>query len=303
MKLKQILMETDNISRKLTSEESLKLKTILLEMYKDILSICNEIGVTCMLSGGSCLGAVRHKGFIPWDDDMDLMMLRDDYEKLLSVLHEKYSEKYTLVAPRYNVKNCHSFCKIEKRNTSIITSVDALDSSHGIGIDLFPIESVPQNSLLRFFHGLHVNALLFISSCTQQVQHPSHMTEILKKTSVGRRKLFIRNVIGNIFSFKKSVYWYERTNIVMSKYHKSNLKSIPSGRGHYFGEMHNSNIFSSFKEVLFENIPSYIPAGYDLYLKKLYGNYLEIPPEEKRESHFIIQIDFGDFFEPKEETK
>ena len=169
MKLKSILLKTDILSRELTEDESKNLKSVLLEMYKDIFSVAEEIGVTCMLSGGSCLGAVRHKGFIPWDDDMDLMLLRPEYDRLLKALSEKRKEVYRLIAPGYSDNNCYAFCKVEKIGTSVKCIDNAIDSEHGIGIDIFPIESLPANKILRFLHGIHVNALLFICVCFHQM--------------------------------------------------------------------------------------------------------------------------------------
>ena len=120
------------------------------------------------------------------------------------------------------------------------------------------------------------------------------MIKILEKSKIGKRKAFIRTLLGKVFSFKSAAFWYERTEKVQSKRYKSNFASIPSGRGHYFGEMHDMTVFQTSVQVEFENLPAKIPTGYDSYLRKLYGDYMTLPPEEKRERHFILNIDFGD---------
>ena len=102
----------------------------------------------------------------------------------------------------------------------------------------------------------------------------------------------LRNLIGTIFSFKSSVWWFKHTNALMGKQYKSNIMSIPSGRGHYFGEMHEADVFSSAVSADFENCSALIPVGYDRYLKQLYGDYMQLPPPDKRERHFIIEIEF-----------
>ena len=78
------LAHKTNYLHEMTSSESSAMKRALLDIYRDVAKLCEKEGLTLMLSGGSCLGAIRHKGFIPWDDDLDVMMRRDDYEKFLS---------------------------------------------------------------------------------------------------------------------------------------------------------------------------------------------------------------------------
>lgn len=80
------LAHKTNYLHEMTSSESSAMKRALLDIYRDVAKLCEKEGLTLMLSGGSCLGAIRHKGFIPWDDDLDVMMRRDDYEKLIHLM-------------------------------------------------------------------------------------------------------------------------------------------------------------------------------------------------------------------------
>lgn len=89
------LAHKTNYLHEMTSSESSAMKRALLDIYRDVAKLCEKEGLTLMLSGGSCLGAVRHKGFIPWDDDLDVMMRRDDYERLIRLCKEgRLGDKY-----------------------------------------------------------------------------------------------------------------------------------------------------------------------------------------------------------------
>ncbi len=89
MRLTDLILKSKLTVREITPQESSKLKFVLLEIYSDILKVCKKNKLTCFLAGGSCLGAIRHNGFIPWDDDFDLLMLRQEYDKLPQLLENE----------------------------------------------------------------------------------------------------------------------------------------------------------------------------------------------------------------------
>ena len=293
MNLTQIMLESKLPLREITSDESARLKQTLLAMYRDILEVCNKNGLTCYLGGGSCLGAVRHDGFIPWDDDLDLNMFREEYIKLPELLEKDYPGKYRVVGPGFTSNNPYNFMKIEKSGTKLKTVFDDENDNPGIGIDVFPMESIPKNPLSNKIHGTILNGIFYIAICTKLFQKPSLADKVLASVKEGKKKLRLRKFVGFLFSWKSYTKWMLMGDRVASKSYDSEMMTIPSGRKHYFGEIQPRSVFFPPSKHFFEGIESNIPNNYDVYLSALYGDYMQLPPPEKREKHFIIEIDFG----------
>lgn len=296
MNLTELLLHSNLPIRELSEDESLKLKNTLLEMYKDISYICEKENLTVFLGGGSCLGAVRHKGFIPWDDDLDLNMLRADYDKFPAVLEKYFPDKYNLRGPGVSENYSLPFIKIEKKGTLLKTVYEFEDENPAIGIDLFPLENIPDNKFVRFIFGFRNNFVQYIGVCVKLYsRRECPVTKLLCSTKEGRKALNRRLLIGKLFSFKSYQEWYKNCDSLAQKYKNKKTKDLtcPTGRCHFFGEI------LSFKEILppaicnFEGISAKIYKNFDKYLSGLYGDYMQIPPLEKREKHFIVKIDFG----------
>lgn len=114
-----------SVLRELTDKERERLRKCLFSIYKDIALVCSKYGLCFMLGGGSVLGAVRHKGFIPWDDDIDLMMPREDYMKFISVFNKELGNKYDLFYPFSNEGKFQYFVQVSRKDT-ILTKVNEL---------------------------------------------------------------------------------------------------------------------------------------------------------------------------------
>ncbi|WP_147614934.1 LicD family protein [Treponema pectinovorum] len=297
MNLTGLLLKSNLPVRELSEEESKKLKMTLLEMFRDIKKACEEENLTVMLGGGTCLGAVRHKGFIPWDDDLDLNMLRCDYEKFPKALEKHFPNKYNLVGPEVSDNYSLPFIKIEKRGTVIKTVYEFEDENPAIGIDLFPIENIPDGKLPRLLHGFWNNFYQYVAVCVKLWKRRNcPVTKLLLSTSEGKKSLKIRFFIGRLFSFRTYQKWYEKCDEVAKKYKKKRTRcvTVPSGRCHYFGEIQELSDIIPPKECMFETENAFIYNNVEKYLLSLYGDYMQIPPIEKREKHFIVDINFGD---------
>ena len=138
------LMEVDQDMRN-------HLQDVLVEMMQDIHNVCIKREIGYALVGGSCLGAVRHQGFIPWDDDIDISMLREDWEKFRSCFDEELGEKYVMEAPQYGNKDCKTtWAKVYKKKT-VLQEIMDVDTPYeqGIFIDIFFYENVSNNKIIR----------------------------------------------------------------------------------------------------------------------------------------------------------
>ena len=292
--LNEIAHKTD-ILRQPTDAETRRLKETLLAMHSYIVDVCDKNGITVMLGGGSCLGAVRHKGYIPWDDDLDLMMPREDYEKLIELYNRGFIDgKYQFIYPNLYIDVKNTFLKVFLDNTTYLEIFDDNDSfTSGIFIDIFPIDYVPQNFFLRKCKSLLSDGLQFICTCTLYNQYPSKNLKLFYGQDKEANKRYrLRLLIGKLFSVfphRRWVYWFDKLN---KNSKPSNMMTVPTGRKHYLSETLPANVFTPTVECEFEGVKSYIPNGYHQYLSNLYGDYMKVPPENKRERHFIVDIHF-----------
>lgn len=293
--LKEQLNEIANNSslRKISSSELAALKRCILEMYIHVSKICERHHLTLMLTGGSCLGAVRHKGFIPWDDDLDLMMPREDYDKLLSLCERGVlGDEYVFTYPSKQHDSPVAFLKIYLKDSKIRDMNGSRKNyPEGVFIDIFPIEGTPENHFIRKCKGPVANLLrLFANMVDSSGKWSKEETAFYKQSKSLYVNMKCRQVIGkllSVFSHKRWICLYD--SFVKDK-RKSSFSSIPTGRKLYLGETLPSSVYFPPSNGMFEGISVKLPADTDAYLKNLYGNYMWIPPVEKRESHMITEL-------------
>ena len=285
-------VDSNDLLIEIDDELRYKLQNMLKEIFMDILAVCKKHDLKIFLVGGSALGAVRHHGFIPWDDDLDAGMVRDDYERFKMIFEKELSSKYILNAPNYHGKSKERFAKIMKKGTVIQELIDVGDLERcGVFLDIFILDNVPDNILFRKIKGNYCNFLEFIAGQVRLVECMDNDLKVMLKRT-GRTTYVIRMIVGKIFSFKNSHKWHDKIdNVVQYKNENTKYVTIATGRKHYFGEMLLRNELFPLKTNVFEG--EEVPVFYneDYYLSNLYGNYMSIPPVEKREKHFVKRIE------------
>ncbi|MDQ5984143.1 MAG: hypothetical protein RUMPE_01179 [Eubacteriales bacterium SKADARSKE-1] len=291
--------ELYNFTDKTLREVQLKGLEMLL-YFKDF---CDANNLLFYLCGGCCIGAIRHKGFIPWDDDIDIFMPRDDYERLAILWNEKAdTNKYSYCRPSEKVNYRNLFATINDNNTTFIKTQQAdLDINHGLVLDILPLDGYPNSKIKRniqFFW-----ALTYSIFCAQ-----------VAPTNHGK---FI-NVLGKAIlkTFKTQKVRYKIWNFAekQMKKHKisdcDNVTELCSGIT-YMKNKYPKNIFKEATHKEFEGYNVPIPIGFDEYLKIAFGNYLEMPPKEKQyPHHYVVFCDLNNSYKKykgkyyfKEETK
>lgn len=291
--------------RKLRPEESNALKRCVLDMYDAIANLCKKNGLMFFLGGGTCLGAIRHKGFIPWDDDLDLNMPRSDYDKLINLLENgALGDDYEFTYPSKVKDSPCLWLQIFRKDTRLIP-VDGERSKfpNGCYIDIFPLEGVPSNQIFRHLKGWISNILRLIANMVMDAETPT--SPALRNMCDSDKKLkymmVLRRSLGSVFSIvshKKWAWLFDcfARNPIISEY-----VGFPTGRNLFFKESHPIDVFFPLCEGVFEGRKVCLPAKADVYLKSLYGDYMIIPSEDKRESHFILDIKLPDKYFSQEE--
>ena len=298
---KELLNERANEGvalRQLSSEEAQGLKSVLLDIYKDLAKVCEEHGLVVMLCGGSCLGAVRHQGFIPWDDDLDMIMPRKDYEQLKKLLVEGVmGEQYEYLFPTKGHDSLCMFIKIYRKGTKCVEIGNEYTRfPKGISVDIFPLDGASSNPLYRKLVGVLANGLRLTSNMVYEASYPvSEATKSMQNMSgAGGWMMKTRKVLGKLLSIVPHQCWVNWFDALVSDERNDGLLAIPTGRKLYGGEIFPADVYLPPRKAMFEGVEVCIPNKVEEYLINLYGrNYMQLPPVEKRERHFIVEFDLN----------
>ena len=255
----------------LVTEKRKKIWAVELDIYLKFAEVCKQHNLTFWGDGGTLLGAIRHNGFIPWDDDIDVILPRKDYNKLMEIGTRVFDNPYFLQTPHTDPNYGYSFAKLRNSNTTCIPKVFAKTGfNHGIHIDIFPLDFINLDS----FEDDKRRITECIMKCSSFMKR--HSIELLNDRQLE--------------NYKK--YW---TNDPKSEYDKiQEIASNPNNEGSEYvanctvtSLKSNAQIWKAswFDKTImhqFETIEIPMPYKIDERLKAQYGNYMEFPPVEQR---------------------
>ena len=253
-----------------------EMKNRLLSIAEYIDGLCNENGLTLFMSGGTLLGAVRHKGFIPWDDDIDMYLSRPDYEKLIEIFKEQGNNgKYKLLSHELDENYLYPFAKLIDTDTVLIEAGGDAGVEMGLFLDIFPIDGLG-NSVKQ--------AKKHMKKCNKWIT--LNLSLLVKPWRKNRS--FIKNFAIACIKVIAKAYGANKIH----KKLKALVASLPYEESHYVGEfideigdkriMLKSEMYEDYELMDFENIKLKAPKNWDKFLRQFYGDYMQLPPEEKR---------------------
>lgn len=254
-----------------------ELQDKMLDILKYFISICEENEFHYWLAGGSCLGALRHQGFIPWDDDLDVYMPRADYEKMWKKLGNKVIDnQYVLCRTTEKHNYHHRVMQIVDLNTTFIHSRNKdEDIEHGVYIDIIPIDACPNNMFSRAAQ--FVNAILF-SVCNIQCKPEYNGGKLTKLMNIGTSVL-----LSVIRTPKARFSVWSKAEKRMTRYDWDGSKQIKCITSQ-FHELVTAFPKEWFGEriIQFEDTNVVIPSNAEAYCTAMYGDYMTLPPKEKQ---------------------
>ena len=255
-----------------------EIKKTSFDILLEFKNFCESNNITYFLSNGTLLGAVKYKGFIPWDDDIDVFVPRNDYDRLIQLY--KDNSKYRL----YSLERCSDFKYPFAKLCDISTLKEENNLNNGIklgiGIDIFPLDFWKDN----------------LADAKKQVSFIQRKIEGLNfsKMEFSSGKNFLRSILKRIFIFvAKNVGSQRYLSSIIAEAkccRNKNSKYIGCVAWPIYGEKEiiSSDVFKKTVSVEFEGIEFPAPSGFDVYLRSLYGDYTKDPPQEKQVSHHIF---------------
>ena len=274
------------MSEQIISQEKLRqLQLTELEIFKVIKEICENNNITYYLSSGTLLGAARHRGFIPWDDDMDICMPRPDYNRFRELVSDQLPEDYFCID--FRNRDTNDFCvgtmiKIASKKVKVrrLRGDGHTETVDNAWVDVFPLDGLPNGELHRKLYGYRLKVtkrLLSLSKWKEEGVAPQKST---RKRIMG--KVITLFHIPQILNLDRKKQRYRIDNLLQKyDYYKSDYCINMLG-DYELREIVPTVMYGEPKDMIFEGISAAGPADPDGVLKIIYGDYMKLPPTESQ---------------------
>lgn len=280
----------------ISTEQLKKLQQAYLDMLVKFDKECAQKGLTFFMVAGTLIGSLRHGGYIPWDDDIDLVMFRKDFDKLINLFVD--SENFKLVSPSSATSSIFKYIKIQSSN---LTYFDVLGEGFSkdkyLYLDMLPIDYVSENSLMRKIKGTIFRLMdLSYSSSRCYAKYTPHLAYLAKYSPELRNNLRIRRIIALPAMLIGPRNMYNLMENLLRQNKKTSQITIAYGVKGYFGEMLDYDVFFPSKKYPFEGMMFSGPNKADTYLFNRYGDYMKLPPiSEQTERHVRLKDNWERF--------
>lgn len=278
----------DNI-KQLSPHELEKLQNHLFSMYKDIESICKRHKLNMVMCGGNALGAARHNGWIPWDDDLDIAMPRKDYDLFLNEYFKELPDKY-VVYSLFNSKGpIVRFSKVIDTTTKFSSIADCSPKHiEGVFIDIFPYDNVANSKYIHKIKQIIAFGLMFIqNSVNQKVNGTDEYKSILCSTSEGKKAYQLRQFIGSIFNFLPLNKWYRLLDKVIQNNNNSEFIYCGVNSSTAWRPMPRHYMFPGKLFTYPNGETAIIPNEPENYLSHIFGDWKKIPEDKDKWHHYV----------------
>lgn len=276
-------MEQENVIVTLDETIRAKLKEKQLELFRLFLAVCEKHGLTYFIVGGTALGAIRHGGYIPWDDDIDVALPREDYRKFLAVAQADLPEGFFLQTHKTDPDYRNDFAKIRNSNTTFMEMTSSpLHIDHGIYIDIFPIDGYPEGKMAaRYLELKKKLAKLYLA---KDYIYPDKNTA----------RSVVQFVAKCIWHGKPTAVVIDRLEKMYTKYpYETSARVVCHGGAWKEREICPKEQYGKGTPGRFEGIDVQLPEQTHEYLTHKYHNYMQLPPPEKQVAHhYCKEIDF-----------
>lgn len=290
---KEIYMRICNsgIGKELTKDELKKLQDHLIRMYRDIEDVCNKHDIKICLAYGNVIGAMRHNGWIPWDDDLDIHMSRMDYEKFIKICHKELPPKYIVSSYRAVDGAISRFTKVIDSETVHIPIAGENGKYSGVFIDIFPIDNVPTGNLSNKLRRLFSFFMMYSATSVQQVEGKSQKyKEMMFTTKEGKANWRFRQLWGRIFSFASSRTWHRWIELFAQNKRDTGYCHVMADLNLCYRAI-PKDYFFPFREIELPDIGKiHIPNKYDEYLTLSYGDWRKVPDDADKWHHYVSEL-------------
>ena len=272
-----------------TEEQILKIQELEMKNLDELKRVCEKLNVEFFAYGGTLLGAIRHNGFIPWDDDLDVAMVRADYKKFVSEAPKYLSESYHLQTPYSDHKTPFPYTKLRLKGTTYIEYINRnLDIEKGVYVDIYPIDNLPDkdSDYYKQYKRFHRLAVLYAwRQCPYLDERKNSLKVVLKKVA--------KYCISTLLKIVPQKCFIKTMDKIATQYNE--VETIRKGNLYYPKPVNSFNEIYPLVECRFDDRSIKIPFCAEQHLASRYGDYMTMPPEEKRIGHKPYKIDFGKY--------